>query len=155
MTFGSVGCQMARKEERMQTAKSLGLLLTVALMLPLAACGGSDSNGVAGSGGTGGTGATGGTGGTDKPPPVMEPEATINSLCARFDECNQMADFFAAFGLPPGSESECVEFETVCVDENYLTPSLKEDWARLTRDCLEASSCLVFFDCWINNGLAC
>jgi hypothetical protein len=87
------------------------------------------------------SGGAGGEGGTVGP--------TIDQLCNRVDECNLLAEFFEAFLLEPGSVNECIALETVCVDENFLTPSLQEDWALIVRGCLEFSSCPVFFGCWV------
>ena len=95
---------------------------------------------------------TGGTGGTSNGDPAAQ---TINNLCSRFDDCNSLPDFFAAFGLPPGSATECVDVLNVCIDDNFALPSLRQDWATLTDDCLGFATCAVVFDCWLNNGLAC
>jgi hypothetical protein len=95
----------------------------------------------------------GGNGGTpDIPGPV---EAAINSMCQRFSECNQLADVGDIFIGAPISRTECVEIETACVDESFLIPSLQEDWALLVQDCLDFSSCAVWFDCWLNTIPSC
>jgi hypothetical protein len=95
--------------------------LCAAMILPVMSYGCSSDpevNGDGGSGGSGGTGGTGGSGGSLV--------ATINDLCTRLDDCNELE------GL---SAIECTEIVAACVDESFVIPSLKEDWALLVRDC--------------------
>jgi len=123
----------------MSYVKTISVSLALALGLMFgAACGGADSPPPNGGGGSGGT----------PPPPVLEPAATINLMCARFDECNQLADVGDIFIGTPISRTECVEIETACVDDAFQIQSLKEDWALLVRDCLDFSTCGVWFECW-------
>jgi hypothetical protein len=55
------------------------------------------------------------------------------------DDCNELEGI---------SVTECSELVSVCVDESFLIPSLKEDWAKLAGDCLDFSSCPVFVGCY-------
>jgi hypothetical protein len=115
-------------------ARSVMVVLTLSIVL-----GGCSGEGGApgGSGGSDGTGGTGGTGGSDL-------EQTIDAVCGRLDECNELVGV---------SARECSEIVGVCVDNTFLTPSLKADWAKLAEECLEASSCLVFDGC--NDDVPC
>lgn len=120
--------------------KTIITVLALALCGTLGACG-SDAP-------PSGTGNTNGGGNTGGSPPVDEVAQAINALCNKFDECNQLADVGDIFIGAPISLSECVEIETACVDTQLLIQSLKDDWALAVQDCLEISTCALFFDCW-------
>ncbi len=98
-----------------------------------AACGGDEG----GNGGTGGNGATGGS-----PPPAN----TVRSLCERLDECNEL------IGM---NVMECIDLTEFCLDENFPTTSLRNDWELLTEQCLDFSTCAVFVNCWLNDVPIC
>ena len=122
--------------------RTIIIALALALCGTLGSCG--DDSGPSGNGNTNGAGNTGGS------PPVDEVAQTINALCSRFDECNQLADVGTIFIGAPISASECIEIEVACVDTEFLIQSLKEDWALVVQDCLEFSTCAIFFDCWLD-----
>jgi len=102
------------------------VLLGAALVLPLVlvGCSGTDGGG-SGGGGAGGTG--------------DNVAMTIEQLCSRLDECNELVGI---------SVTECIELVSTCVGENLPTSSLQQDWARLVNECQAFATCGIFVDCY-------
>ena len=53
------------------------------------------------------------------------------------------------------SIQECIELTNFCLDENFPTQGLKDDWALLMNQCQEFSTCPVFVDCYLNDVPIC